>query len=234
MLIALNLIAALAAAGQDAPAAASADGERRVESHVIMVPGGPGGRGSLDKDNDGFVSADEFNAPLAGAFGRMDKDGDGRLSTEELSSSHGEDGHRVVMMGGPGGHGGPGLRDIEIIRHGVEGMPHGPGPHRIEVRRLGGEAGERGDGDVMMFRSERGEGGHRIILPHGRGHDGDGDRRVFVHRFDGAGGHGAMDKDGDGKVSEEEFIAPLREAFREMDADRSGSLEAGEHGPNRD
>ena len=42
--------------------------------------------------------------------------------------------------------------------------------------------------------------------------------------------HVGMDYDGDGRVSEEEFLAPMRDAFREMDKDGSGSLEEGERG----
>jgi hypothetical protein len=53
-----------------------------------------------------------------------------------------------------------------------------------------------------------------------------------VVRTVGGPGHGSddLDKDGDGKISEAEFIAPLREAFARIDADRSGFIEAGEQG----
>jgi hypothetical protein len=42
-----------------------------------------------------------------------------------------------------------------------------------------------------------------------------------------------MDTNHDGKVSEDEFLAPMREAFRSMDADHDGSLDDSEepHGP---
>jgi Ca2+-binding EF-hand superfamily protein len=42
-----------------------------------------------------------------------------------------------------------------------------------------------------------------------------------------------LDTDNDGKVTEEEFLAPLREAFQRMDEDRDGALDDGER-PRRD
>ena len=63
-----------------------------------------------------------------------------------------------------------------------------------------------------------------------RGGGGEGGPPAIFRTTTGEG-PGDLDKDGDGKVSEEEFLAPMREAFRNMDKDRSGALEAGEHGP---
>ena len=45
---------------------------------------------------------------------------------------------------------------------------------------------------------------------------------------------GDMDADGDGRISEAEFLAPMREAFASMDADGSGFVEAAERGAGRD
>ena len=69
-----------------------------------------------------------------------------------------------------------------------------------------------------------------IRMPHGD--MGPGEHRIRVHAL--GEGHGEMDKDGDGKISEAEFLGPLREAFVRMDADRSGFIEAGEHGQGHD
>ena len=68
------------------------------------------------------------------------------------------------------------------------------------------------------------------ILRAGRRRPG-GPGSVVIGGPEGANGPGDLDKDGDGKVTEEEFLAPLRDAFRRMDKDSSGALEAGEHGP---
>lgn len=98
-------------------------------------------------------------------------------------------------------HGGPGGedRDVVIMRHG-SGGPDGPGGHAGAAEH------------------------HAMMMRHG-GPAGPGEHRIEIRRM---GGHGEMDKDGDGRVSEEEFLSPMRDAFRQMDADNSGSLEQGE------
>ena len=63
----------------------------------------------------------------------------------------------------------------------------------------------------------------RVMILNGPGGEGGLDRD----------GDGAMDTDDDGRVSEAEFLARMGEAFRRMDADSSGYLEDGEHGPQR-
>lgn len=194
----LALIAALAAL----PTAQ--DTGPRVETRTevrVVTSGGPDGPGRLDADEDGFVSREEFTAPLATAFDRMDADDDGRLSTEELRSGHGEgEGHGGPVIfnmreGGPGGHhGGPGGRAMVF--------------------------GGGGDENVFVFR-RGGPDGHME-----RG--GPGEHRVEIRRFGGPDGHGDMDANDDGRVTEDEFLAPLREAFQRMDADRDGALDDGE------
>ena len=73
------------------------------------------------------------------------------------------------------------------------------------------------------------------MMRRGPGHHGvGGDTRIEVRQMGGPGGHGDMDKDGDGKISEAEFTGPLREAFLRMDADRSGFIEEGERGGDGD
>lgn len=312
MLTALSLAAALSAQAQTAPQTPPTP-EVRTETRV-MVLGGPGGHGSLDKDGDGQITREEFAAPMNDAFGRMDANGDGRLSDDEMKAGHGgPDGEgNLVFMRQPG-PGGPGGEDHMIFMRrpgGPEG-PEGPGMHRFEVRRenVNGEEtvrvftrnengemteveggldaanlpdglrmrmvedgdgpmriftrGEGGDGDQEITIVTRGGpgGGHPMPMGDGRvmvftDNDGPGERRVEVHamgpgggewrertdgmpriqmhRLGGPDGPGDMDKDGDGRVTEDEFLAPMREAFRSMDADHSGAIEGDERGEGGD
>ncbi|RYG08575.1 MAG: hypothetical protein EON96_19755, partial [Caulobacteraceae bacterium] len=193
-----------------------------LRGHMRFVSAdGPG----LDADGDGEVTREEFAAPLDAAFVGMDKNGDGRLSAEELAGDHGphrgpSGGGEVFMIRAPdtvGGHhitlhrsgpdtrrGSRNARDIETI---FTGAPSGPdGRHEITVRTTKGET--------------------RIVRADGR--EGLGEGRIELRRVRGADGPGGMDLDDDGKVSEAEFLAPLREAFARMDADRSGFIDDGE------
>lgn len=211
----LTLIVLSAALMQEPPAAPAPPAPPELRTRVMVM--GPDGPGSLDKDGDGQVSREEFAAPLNDHFGQMDKDGDGRLSTGELSMGHGPDGRNVFIRRG----------DAEA------------GVHRFELRRdegeertmiFMGEPGERGEYEIIV-RGSGGHGGPHIVRVPGHGGR-EGETRFEIRTLGGPGGHGPgeMDKDGDGKVSEAEFTAPLRDAFARMDADRSGFIEEGEHG----
>ncbi|NJC41545.1 hypothetical protein GGQ87_001803 [Brevundimonas alba] len=177
------------------------------EIHTRVMVMGSDGPGTLDKDGDGQVSREEFAAPMNDHFARMDQNGDGRLSTEELSGGHGPDGDG----------------DVVFFRGGPDGAP---GVHRFEMRRPGGEGG-REEREIVIHGPD---GRGMPMMIHG-GHGGPGEEsRVETRRMGGPGGHDDMDKDGDGKVSEAEFVGPLRDAFARMDADHSGFIEEGEHG----
>ena len=179
------------------------------ETHTRVMVMGPHGPGSLDRNGDGQITREEFSAPMEEHFARMDKDGDGRLSTGELSAGHGAGGDMAFFRSGPAGE---------------------PGMHRFELRRPhhGGEAGSREEREIVVH----GAAGHGMpLMIHGPGHAGPGgESRIEVRHMGGPGGHGEMDKDGDGRISEAEFTDPLREAFARMDADRSGFIEEGERG----
>ncbi len=178
--------------------------ESRSELRIVTADGE--GPGRMDTDGDGVITREEFSTPMGAAFDRLDADHDGRLTTEELAAGHGD------------GHGG--APHVMMMRRPV--APDGHGGHGGPMIFHGGPE----SGDVQVFSFRRGE--HE-----GHGPDGPDERRVEVRRFGGPQGHDGMDTDNDGKVSEAEFLAPLREAFQNMDADHDGSLEAGEghHAP---
>ena len=217
-IIAIALVAALNAAPVQDEAAPRAE----TRSEVRIITSGGEGPGRLDADGDGVITREEFSAPIGDAFDRLDADDDGRLSTGELASGHGEGGpgRRMMMLGGPGGPGGPHGPGVHVFTS-REG---GPGGHGVMM--LGGPGGPGGGAQVFTFRRGGPEGG-----PSHGGPGEAGGHQVFVRRFGGPEGPGDMDKDGDGKVSQEEFLAPLREAFARMDADNDGFLDDGEGHP---
>lgn len=215
------------------------DAEPRVETQAevhVITSGGPDGPGRLDADDDGFVTREEFTAPLATAFDRLDENDDGRLSAEEMSSGRGqghggpmifssrEGGPGIMMFGGPGGHhAGPGGR--AMVFGGSDGEEN------VFVFGRGGPGGEDGrDGVRVEIRRVDGSDQPRAEIRHFGGPDGEsgpGGPRVELRRFGGPGG-GDMDTNDDGRVTEDEFLAPLREAFQRMDEDRDGALDDGE------
>lgn len=215
----LTLIALSAALMQEPPAP-PAPPPLEVRSRIVFVDSADG-PGRLDADGDGQVTREEFAAPLNDAFARMDKDGDGRLSPEELASDRGSgDANVIVRRFG-------GADDERIELHRADGL-RGARFERDGERTMVfvGPDGRRGDEPLVVRTLPH--GGPRVV--HQRGPGGEGEGRVVV-RTSGGPGHGPddLDKDGDGKVSEAEFIAPLREAFARMDADRSGFIENGEN-----
>jgi hypothetical protein len=244
----LTLIAFSAALMQQTPAPAAPP---QVHTRVMVM--GADGPGGLDKDGDGQISREEFAAPMNDHFARMDTNGDGRLSTEELTAGHGAMGaggeHDIRIMRGPGGADGPGVRHFEMRRDhagGADGAHagHGAGGDH-EVRIMRGPHGGAGEGRTMVFtRGEPGAGAERevVIIGGPGGHDpmrpgahaeGAAGHDIEIRRMGGPGGQNDLDADNDGRISEAEFTAPLREAFARMDADRSGFIEAGERSSGR-
>lgn len=239
----LTLIALSAALLQQTPAPpAPPEVRTRV---MVMSADGPGG---LDKDGDGQITREEFAAPLNDHFARMDANSDGRLSTEEQAAEHGAMAggeHDVIVRRGHGGPGGPGVRHFEMRRPhpdgeaGVHAEHSEGGSHEVRiVRSPGDHAGPGGERTMVFVGGEPGAGGERRIMIHGgpgaewtgaHAEGGPGEH-VQIRRISGPGGENDLDTDNDGKISEAEFTAPLREAFARMDADRSGFVEAGERG----
>ena len=90
---------------------------------------------------------------------------------------------------------------------------------------VGPAPGAGGEREIVVHG---GPGGHAMMAgDHAEGGPGE---RIEIRRMGGSGGEHDLDVDNDGRISEAEFSAPLRDAFARMDADRSGFIEAGERG----
>ncbi|RZJ21793.1 MAG: hypothetical protein EON85_15395 [Brevundimonas sp.] len=202
----LSLIALSVVLMQDPPAPPPPP-TLEVRSRVVFVGAGGEAPGGLDSNDDGQVTREEFAAPLNDAFGRLDKDNDGRLSREEMAE-------------------GPDAGAVTVRRLGDGDV------QRFELRRPGppveGAAArfERNGAQTRVFVSPEGDGSQPQVVVRTRP-GGPRGARIELHAADGPGGR-ALDKDGDGKISEAEFVSPLREAFARMDADQSGFVEDGE------
>jgi hypothetical protein len=169
------------------------------------------------------VTVDGPDGPGAGRPD-LDKNGDGFVTREEFTGP--QNAAFDLLDGNKDGR----ISTEEFAAgraaaHAILGGPDGPGGPggRFRIRMDGpGGSGPMGDGEVRVFT----RGG-----PVGAGGPG---ANFTIHTRGGPDGPGDLDTDHDGKVSEAEFLAPVREAFQRLDADRSGSLEAGEHGPGGD
>ncbi len=208
--------------------------EARSEIHIVSANGN--GPGRMDANGDGVVTREEFTAPMGNAFDRLDANRDGRLSTEEMSVGHdGPDGgpRTVFTMGGPGRPEGPGVSGVQVFTSRMA-APGGPGiPAGREVRIIRRDGGPGGDGPPVIIHGEGGPGGNAEVFSFRTGdpEGGPGGHQVFVRRFGGPDGPDTMDKDGDGRVSQDEFLAPMRDAFGRMDADGDGFLDDRESMP---
>ncbi|MDQ8029696.1 MAG: hypothetical protein REJ23_13300 [Brevundimonas sp.] len=190
-----------------------------VRSRMVFLGGATDGPGGLDADGDGEVTRDEFARPLNDAFARLDKNGDGRLSREELAQGGADGNHDITVRRFGRGDG----DRLELRRP----TRSGEGAARFErdgaVVVVSPDDAEAEPGVVVRTRSFRGP----RVMTFERDPDGSDPVRVEVRALRSAHDRG-LDKDGDGRISEAEFTAPLREAFARMDADRSGFIEEGE------
>ena len=217
----MRLLFAAAALAALIPASAQAQ-DTQTEERRVVVMDGPGGHMEI---GDEGLTREAFLARHQEMFARLDADANGVVTREEMqamASAHGghgeftgEDGERIVIRRhGPGGEGGP------MVFHG-EG---GPGERDVVIIRRGP------DGETINVEGGPGEwtseDGHRRIIIGGPGHEGDdGERHVMVFRHDSEGG---LDADGDGRWTFEEMVAPMREHFSQLDANGDGFVDEAE------
>lgn len=185
---------------------------------VLALPSGLQDRDALQAglaDALGADSASDVRVVMIGrpeGPGRLDPDRDGVVTREEFVAPTGEAFDRLDTD-----------RDGRLTR---AELAAGPGPDLdrpgVHVLRLEGRGpgGASGDGQVFMFRHDGPEGGP--------GGEGRGEPRIEIHRIGGPDGPRGLDADRDGKVSEAEFLAPLRDVFRRLDKDGDGALSGDE------
>ena len=194
------------------PASAQAQ-ETQTEERRVVVMGGPGGHMEIGEEG---LTRDAFLARHTEMFARLDADGNGVVTRDEMAAmaeAHGDLPMRIRLHG-PGGEGGP------MVFHG-EG---GPGERDVVIIRRGP------DGETINVEGGPGEwtseDGQRRIIIGGPGHEGEGgERHVMVFRHSAEGG---LDSDGDGRWTFEEMVAPMREHFNQLDANGDGFVDESE------
>ncbi|CAN5258267.1 hypothetical protein BH10PSE2_BH10PSE2_02330 [soil metagenome] len=143
----------------------------------------------------------------------LDKDGDGFVTRDEFNGPT-NDAFRILDRDADGRISVVEFEAGRAAAHVILGGPAGPGgPHP-----MGGLHGPMGPmGGMASMAGE--EGMHGM-----------GPAELHMMRSGPGAGPDPLDTDHDGKVTEAEFLAPLRTLFQQMDADHSGALDAGEHG----
>lgn len=138
----------------------------------------------------------------------------------------------VVMSHGPGG--------MDADKDGVVSRAEFDAMHD----RMWSKMDADGDGKIAADEMGNGPGGHMMMMDHGPGHAAMGEHGPGHGAMAGHGaGHGArhdihivrhggegLDANKDGKLSLDEFTAPMRDHFKEADKNRNGFLDKDEMG----
>ncbi|MGD9670023.1 MAG: EF-hand domain-containing protein [Hyphomicrobiaceae bacterium] len=214
----------------------------------------------LDADKDGVVTLDEFLKPRLERFAEIDKNSDGSLDAAELSARMMQNaGQRQRMMMARldvDGDGKVTKDEFEsAAHHGRRGMHrgrdgHDGGHHRMRggMKRQQDSNAEGGAAEDGATRKPEGDQAER-----GRGNRAQRSAERFA-RLD-VNGDGVittadleartserlswfqkkelhvLDKDGDGKVSADEFAARSKQRFADIDLDKDGRITAADLPP---
>ncbi|WP_395738517.1 hypothetical protein [Prosthecobacter sp.] len=205
---------------QDAPKGPPPEGGQPGGPPPGGRPQGPQGGGDpgariaefikrADTNSDGKISKEEFDAlgkkESEERFGRMDGNKDGFVDQDEIGKMM-----QMARQGGQGGPGGQGMRP--------QGGEGGGGGFRRPPGGEGGSPGGAPGGPPGQGMRPGGEGGRGEGGPRGGGMFGD-PKENFKR----------MDADGNGSVSEDEYIKAM-EKMREMFRNRGGMGRPGEGG----
>lgn len=206
------------------PALSHADaGKRGHGAHLI---------GMADADKSGDVSKAEFRAAAETRFAAMDQNGDGFVTKEEMEAAHAEmrarfEERRTERFAAldADGDGKVSLEEMNqaaekrAAERGKDGLPE---RHAARMSKFFEKADADGDGaltaeELQAAKSKKHDGKKAEGMKDGKR----GDRLA------------RLDTDGDGKVSEAEFMARSDKMFEKLDRNDDGKIEHGEGRKNR-
>ena len=177
----------------------------------------------LDTAGNGYVTKDEYLAAAQNRFARMDSNGDGKLSPDELASPHDNHGGKQGKAGGV--HAAFGQKYFDKLDTNHDGVVS-KDEFMAAASAKFAQFDTAGDGKVTAAEIESApKTQERAVRMADR----------FVKR---------MDANGDGVVTQDEFVAAAKARFARLDKNSDGYLDADEakngrhwagmnHGPGR-